>query len=159
MPPTSAVPPPASPEALMLAPPMRPTYWPRTLTVPPVVLESAPLASRVPLTLTTPLSPPSRTMVPLRLAMLLARITPSVLMTVSRSALALFAVRSTLPPSASIVPLLSAAAFSADSSTVTLIRPSPTMSRVTLSPAARATVPMRAAMTPSLATCGPSSAT
>ncbi len=87
------VPPPASPETLMVAVASlrpTPTYSPSTLTVPPVRdAASMPFASTVPLTLTTPRSPPSSTMVPLRLLMVLARMMPSVLMTVSSSALAL----------------------------------------------------------------------
>jgi len=93
--------------------------------------------------------------VPLRLAILLARITPSELTTVSSNAFALFAVINTLPPSAVIVPEFSAEALTAARSNGSLISPSPIMSTVTPSPAAIATVPRRALMTPLLATCGP----
>ena len=81
--------------------------------MPPVMPASVPAACSVPVTLVTPAEPPSSTISPLRSTSELARMTPELLTTVSSKALALRAVRRTLPPSASMRPLLMAEAFSA----------------------------------------------
>jgi hypothetical protein len=88
----------------------------------------------------------------------LARTMPEVLITVSSSAFVLLALRNTLPPSAWRVPVLMTEALNAAWSTLMLMRPSPTRSSDTRSPAPRAILPEFAMITPSLRTCGPMSA-
>ena len=89
-PPTITKPPPASPRASITLWLNSPIYCPDTTTVPPVKPEFAlwvtALTSSVPLLLsTTPLSPPSNVITPLLLVRLRARMTPSLLTTVSSS--------------------------------------------------------------------------
>ena len=59
-PPTNTVPPPASPEAFSNAFPNNPTLSPRTVIVPPFCPAPNPEASSVPVTLVTPVEPPSK---------------------------------------------------------------------------------------------------
>ena len=138
----------------MLAPANRPTLSPRTLTVPPLWPAPVPLASRLPVTETTPALPPSRTMTPFCSLTLWARTTPLTFRTVSRRALAEWALMNTWPPSAVMEPLCLMLALVAAASTETASRPSPEMSRLTRSPAASAVVPPFVLMLPLLLMLG-----
>ena len=109
--------------------------------------------------MTTPTEPPSKMMTPLRSVTELASITPVLLTTVAIKSPALRAPKITLPPSAWIKPRFSAKAFTAALSILKLSRPSPLISKLTLSPAANATVPKRAEIKPWLITSGASNAT
>ena len=121
---------------------------------------SGALASSVPRTSMVPvcMSPSSR-IVPLRFSIVRAWIVPVLLTTVFNRSPAACAVSSTCPPSARIIPPFSASALTAPLDTATFNRPSPVTSMVTASPAASATLPSRAAMTPWLLTLRPISAT
>ena len=102
----STVPPPASPETSTFAPANRPTFSPSTWTVPPVSPASSPEASSVPDTATIPASPPVRTIWPFCSTIVLAWMTPDMLMTLSTMPCAAATVKTTLPPSAVIWPEL-----------------------------------------------------
>ena len=98
-------------------------------------------------------------MVPFRVSTVWASMTPVLLTTVFRSWPAACAVMTTLPPLARITPPFRTSALTAPWSTVTFSRPSPATSSVTALPAASATVPRRATITPLLLTSAPSRAT
>ena len=157
LPPIRAVPPPTAPDTFTLAPANKPTLSPSTLTVPPTLPASKPAADNVPSIATTPRSPPSMNIWPLRLAIALARTMPLVLITVSSTALAECAVMKTLPPSALMLPEFVTAALAVAASTLRLTSLSPAMSRLTRPPAASAT--LSALMLPALTTCGALSTT
>ncbi len=107
-----------------------------------------------------PLLPPSRKILPLRMPMLLASMIPVLFTTRLARSPAARALSTTVPPLlAAITPLLVTTASALALSMLSLIRPSPARSTVTLSPAAMRTVPMLALMTPVLLTCGAISAT
>ncbi len=116
----------------------------------------APEASSAPELMTLP---PLRRITPPRFSIACAWTMPLLLTTVCNRLPAACAFISTRPPSAWIRPPLSASASSAPLSTVTLSNPSPATSSVIALPAASATVPRRAAITPSLETLAPSIAT
>ena len=103
-PPTSTVPPPAAPNASIVALPKRPTRSPSTLMSPPRSPVAAPLASSLPETWVIPLLPPSITMLPLRCPMDRACTTPSRLSTVSAKPARATARISAMPPSAFTLP-------------------------------------------------------
>jgi hypothetical protein len=126
-----------------------------TFSAPPAVIVMLPPACTVPATCTMPEPPPSSTISPLRSTSAFARTMPEVLRTVLSSAFALFAFRRTVPPSATMLPVLTSEALNAAWSTLMLTRPSPIMSREMRSPAPSATLPELATITPSLRTCGP----
>ena len=118
------------------------------------------LASSVPVTLAVPLCmSPSSMIDPARPASVRASTMPLLLTTVCSSWPAACAVITTEPPSARISPPLLTSALTAPVSTATFSRPSPAMSSVIACPAASATVPSRAWITPSLLTLAPSRAT
>ena len=113
----------------------------------------------MPVDCVTPLSPPSRIILPSLSTKLFASRTPLLLSTCCVRASAALAVIITRPPSALISPLFSARASTAAWSTVRLIRPSPLKSIDTWFPAAKVAVPPGVVMVPSLLTFGPISAT
>ena len=118
------------------------------------------LASSVPAALTVPLCmSPSNLIVPLRVSIVCASITPVLLTTVFSKSPAAWAVSTTLPPSARIMPPLLTKAPTAPALTATLSKPSPATSSVMARPAARATEPRRAWIVPSFDTLAPSKAT
>ena len=158
-PPTSALPPPVSPETSMLAPASTATLSPSTLTAPPPSPAPAPLAASVPLTFTTPALPPSMTIWPFLSTIEPARTMPLVLITVSSTALAELALMNTLPPSALTLPEFTTAALAVAASTLMVTSLSPAMSSETRPPAASAVVPPVVTMLPALVTCGAASMT
>ncbi len=85
--------------------------------------------------------------------------TPVLLTTVFSSSPAAWAVSTTLPPLAWIMPPFCTSALIAPWSTATFSRPSPATSRVTAEPAAMTTVPRLAVIRPWLPTEPPSRAT
>ena len=109
LPPMATRPPPARPEALMVAPASL-TVLPVTLTVPPVWPAPVPEASSVPPTTT---SPPIKRMTPLRFSMLWAWMMPVLLTALCSRLPAAWAVSSTWPPSAWIRPPLRTRALTA----------------------------------------------
>ncbi|OEZ92904.1 hypothetical protein JAB9_45130 [Janthinobacterium sp. HH107] len=118
------------------------------------------LASRVPAAFTVPLCmSPSNLIMPPRVAIVCASITPVLLTAVFSKSPAACAVSTTLPPSAWSRPPLLTKAPTAPALTATLSKPSPATSRVIALPAARATEPRRAWIVPSFETCAPSRAT
>ncbi len=113
-PPISTRPPPASPEASMVAPAST-MFSPVTTTVPPVVPLSLPAAEIWPASLTVWVGAPApllapvaalSTILPLRVPIEFASITPLLLMTESTTARAAAAVSSTRPPLALSLPVL-----------------------------------------------------
>ena len=143
-----------------MCPPNRPTWWPVAVTLPPVCPAPVPEASSVPPTLTVPLCmSASSLIVPLWFSMVCAWITPVLFTALCNRFPAACAVSSTCPPSARITPPFCTSAFTAPWFTVTLSSPSPAMSRVTALPAASATVPSLAEITPWLLTFAPSRTT
>ncbi len=117
-------------------------------------------ASNVPPTFTVPFCmSPISLIVPLWFSMVCARITPLLFTTPCSRLPADRAVIRTSPPSARIIPPFCTRALTAPWFTVTLSSPSPATSSVKALPAASATVPSLAEITPSLLTFAPSSAT
>ncbi len=118
------------------------------------------LASRVPVRLSVPfcISPSSRILPP-RVSIVCASITPLLLTTVPSSVPAPCVVSRTLPPFALMRPPLRTSAPTVPASTTTESSPSPATSSVIASPPASATVPRRAEIRPSFVTLPPSSAT
>ena len=98
-PPTSTVPPPVAPEASSVLPLARVIWSPARVIAPPLT----PDTSSVPLLVTLF---PSITISPLRSTMLPARTVPLLFTTVASRASAALAVITTVPPSASMTPLL-----------------------------------------------------
>ena len=157
-PPTFTVPPPVAPLASSVAPPSSAIDRPVTTIEPPFPV--AELASSVPETcVLPPAASPSSRMRPPRATRPFASMTPVLLTTLPSNASAPRAVSATRPPAALMLPLFSAAASSAPRSTLTLIRPSPTKSRLTVSPAASAVLPPGVEMVPLLLTFGAISTT
>ena len=127
----------------MLPVPVMPTCWPSICTLPPLPTlldaSSAPAFSTV---------PPSSTISPPTLVSPVARITPLLFTTRSIALLAWPALMVTC--AAPMLPLLVMLAWSAASSTLARIRPSPVRSMATVLPAASVTVV--ATICPALAT-------
>ena len=133
---------------------------PAEVSMKPPSPPSGALASRTPPTFSTPLGmSPKRRIVPLRSPIVRAWITPVLFTTVRSSSPAPWAVITTRPPSACIMPPFWTRAPAAPRSTTTLRRPSPATSSVIASPAARTMVPRLAWIRPSLLTWPPSRAT
>ena len=153
-PPTRTVPPPCVPEASIV--PVILTVCAKASTLPP--LPSCPVTSTLPVWFTIPLSACKVTFpaVPSRLC---ARTIPSWFTTALVRSSPALAVMSTMPPSASTSPLLLTTALSAPLPGTTSTLPSPLKSSVASLPAARATVPFFATMTPLFSTSGASIAT
>ena len=166
-PPTCTVPPPVAPLASSAAVDPRCTWSPSTWIVPPV----APVRRRgVPLTSTVPPSA-SRRIRPFCSTAVSAWIVPLMLIRWSRTVLALRAVISTVcPPLVSIRPVLvmrlvtgspcaSRSCPTCASLNARLISASPYRSTVKVSAEPSTTLPSRARISPSLRTCGATSAT
>jgi hypothetical protein len=117
----------------MRAVPASCTFWPVIVTLPASTPALGAETSTVPATLTVPLAPPSRMIVPSACCVTRrAWTTPVMLMTVSTTPLAALAVISTLPPSALMMPEFCTSAWPWPSAatvtgsvTASLTRPSP----------------------------------
>ncbi len=126
----------------------------------PPLPPSGALASRVPAAFTVPdCMSPNNLIVPPRVSMLCASITPVLFTTVFSKSPAACALSSTLPPSAWIRPPLLTSAPTAPALIATFSKPSPATSSVMARPAASATDPRRAWIVPSFDTFAPSKAT
>ena len=160
--PSATVPPPAWPDALIFAVEATVTLAVLlTTTLPPVVPGAVPIVSSWPSTVIDPPTAFSVT-VPLRLPTLFAWILPPAFTSVCTSPSAAVAVNRTVPPSATISPLLVTSAIApfgaCTTCPVTSIdsMPSPYRSSVALlTPPASTTVPSFAVITPEFATAAP----
>ena len=156
LPPISTLPPPAWPDASMLAVPLSSSLSPSTLTVPPLRPAALPVALREPLSVTWPLLPPLSTIMQFCSTAESARMTPDWLITVASASPAALASKATWPPLAVMLPLFTTAALATAASTDSLTRPAPEVSMVAREPAPSPTEPASALMLPLLVTPGAS---